>query len=256
MTELVNHLRNFGKNFSMTAVHVAWVALALVGVGMFSINKLAGYLAPTDWLTWFYTTPLGALTFSAAVYGVTLLFVLSPMIMRRKSKTEVREALGLKKPLQFRMVLWALMMQGIFIGVAMVVTLILYSLNISGLDLTERQELPFAELSGWYEYVAAFVLLVVLAPVFEEMIFRGYLYGRLRKYSGVIISTIITSIGFGVVHGQLNVAIVVGLLSVAMCVLREKFDSIYPTIMMHMFQNGFSYAMLFIVPLYGIKILQ
>ena len=240
----------------MTTVHVAWVALALVGVGMFSVNTLVNYLAPEVLLNWLQGTPLGVLTISAVVYGVALLFVLLPMIVGRKSKTEVREALGLKKPLQFRMVLWALMMQGIFIGVAMVVTLVLYSLNISGLDLAERQELPFAELTGWYEYVAAFLLLVVLAPVFEELIFRGYLYGRLRKYSGVIISTIITSIGFGVVHGQVNVAIFVGLLSVAMCIVREKFDSIYPTIMMHMFQNGFSYAMLFIVPLYGIKILQ
>ena len=252
MTILNNHLKKFG----MTTVHVAWVALALVGVGMFSVNTLVNYLAPEGLLNWLQGTPLGVLTISAVVYGVALLFVLLPMIVGRKSKTEVREALGLKKPLQFRMVLWALMMQGIFIGVAMVVTLVLYSLNISGLDLAERQELPFAELTGWYEYVAAFLLLVVLAPVFEELIFRGYLYGRLRKYSGVIISTIITSIGFGVVHGQVNVAIFVGLLSVAMCIVREKFDSIYPTIMMHMFQNGFSYAMLFIVPLYGIKILQ
>lgn len=255
MTKSLAVLRRFGIRFGMTLVHLAWVAFALVFVGMFAVVTGVGMFAPDSFIEWI-GSPIGALVFSVVIYSVALFLTILPFLIQKKSFTEILQALGLKRPIRFKMLLWALLYQGIFIGVTMVVMFALMVVQIPGLDLTQEQELSFNGLSYWHEYVAAFVLLVVLAPVIEELIFRGYLYGRLRKYNGIIISTILTSVAFGIVHGQANVAIVVGLLSVAMCLLRERFDSIYPTIMMHMFQNGFAYIMLFIIPLYSFNLLQ
>lgn len=241
----------FLKRFGMILLHTFWLGLALVAIGMIGVPAVIVELAPREVTAWLLETPLGTLTLSAAVYAIALLVLLSPMIFKKEKLVVILEKLGLKNPPRVQMFLWALMMQGIMIAITMVVLVVLTMVNIPGLDLTQEQELPFSQLFGWYEYVSAFLLLVVLAPIFEELMFRGYFYGRLRKYSGVVASALITSVAFSVVHGQVNVAIVVGVLSVFMCLLREKFDSIYPTIAMHMLQNGFSYVMLFILPLYA-----
>lgn len=245
----------FGKRIGMTLVHLSWVGFALVAIGIFAIGTLVSLFAPDGFIAWL-SSPIGALAFSVVIYVVALVFTILPLLVQRKSFKEILQTLGLDRPIRFEMFMWALLYQGLFIGVTMFAVLILSIVQIPGLDLVQKQQLSFNELSYWYEYLAAFVLLVVLAPIAEELIFRGYLYGRLRKYNGLFISIVLTSVAFGVVHGQANVAIVVGILSVFMCLLREKFDSVYPTIMMHMFQNGFAYIMLFIIPLYSLNLLQ
>ncbi|NCU30312.1 CPBP family intramembrane metalloprotease [Candidatus Saccharibacteria bacterium] len=255
MTRKQVPLKKISKRFAMTLTYLLWVSFALIVVGMFAIGNAVSLFAPEDFIYWI-SSPIGALAFSVVIYSIAFFLTILPLLIQRNSFVEILQKLGLKRPIRFQMLLWALFYQGLFIGITILVVLVLSVIQIPNLDLAQEQELSFNELSYWYEYVAAFVLLVVLAPVFEELIFRGYLYGRLRKYNGVIISMVLTSVFFGVVHGQANVAIVVGLLSVLMCLLREKFDSVYPTIMMHVFQNGFAYIMLFIIPIYGLNLLQ
>lgn len=242
--------KSFLTRLGMSLSYIVWVAFALVGVGMIGIPALMIFLAPTDLNAWLSGSPVGAMIFSTLIYVIAIVIILLPMVIRRKSLAEIKQAIGLGKPFQASMIPWALVMQGLYIALAMAVLLALYVANIPGLDMGQQQNLGLSDLTGWYEYVAVFVLLVLVAPIFEEIIFRGYLYGKLRRYSSMVIATLITSAGFGVVHGQVNVAIIVGLLSIMMCIVREKFDSIYPTILMHMFQNGFSYLMIFILPLY------
>lgn len=48
-----------------------------------------------------------------------------------------------------------------------------------GVDTAQAQDLGFSYVMGG-EQLAAFIVLVVLTPLFEEAIFRGFLYGRLR----------------------------------------------------------------------------
>ena len=43
----------------------------------------------------------------------------------------------------------------------------------------------------------------VLAPIVEEMIFRGLLFGALAPRLGIIASALITALIFGAVHGDL-----------------------------------------------------
>src|SRR5690606_8459309 len=45
-------------------------------------------------------------------------------------------------------------------------------------DINQAQDIGFEGLVFRYEYVLAFVTLVVLAPIAEEILFRGYLYGK------------------------------------------------------------------------------
>ena len=102
--------------------------------------------------------------------------------------------------------------------------------------------------------IITYLNLVVIAPIAEEIIFRGWLYGKLRncllaKFSdraSMIIATIIVSLAFGLVHGQWNVGVNMFAMSVILCGMREVTGTIYSGILMHIFKNGIAlYAIMF-----------
>lgn len=125
---------------------------------------------------------------------------------------------------------------------------------VPGFNATERQEIGFQDLTKQYEYVLAFVTLVIVAPIAEEAIFRGYLYGKLRKAVPMWVTILVTSLLFGLLHMKLdggfiagiNVGIDVFILSVAMCGLREITGSIWAGVLLHMMKNSLAYYLLFI----------
>lgn len=108
-------------------------------------------------------------------------------------------------------------------------------------------------------------VLVVVAPIAEEIIFRGFLYGKLRaklvtekgqskkskrkNLLGIIIATIITSVVFGIMHGQWNVGVNVFALSIVLCALREITGTIYAGILLHMLKNAVAFYFIFIAGL-------
>ena len=133
-------------------------------------------------------------------------------------------------------------------------------LTITGLfpdlNLQQSQSLPISSsmLVHQWEYVLAFTVLVVFAPVAEELLYRGYLYGKLRKASGVIVSIVVTSLAFGAAHlwtggdGPLQWAVAIDtmVVSVMMCVLREYTGAIWAGVLVHMIKNGIAFYLLFI----------
>ena len=116
-------------------------------------------------------------------------------------------------------------------------------------DSTQAQDTGFAGISGQFEYILAFIALVVVAPFAEEVLFRGYLFGKLRKYAPVWVAVLITSLVFAVVHFQWNVGVDVFALSIVLCVLRIITGSLWPAIFLHMAKNGLAFYFLFINPL-------
>lgn len=91
------------------------------------------------------------------------------------------------------------------------------------------------------------ILLVVgvalLAPLGEELVFRGYLHRVLGARMGVARSLWITSVLFAVIH--FNPASVLALLAlgVVFAVLRARSGSIWPAVLAHAVQNGTSSAL-------------
>ena len=128
------------------------------------------------------------------------------------------------------------------------------SLLIPDFNFTQRQEIGFSGLSHPYEYILAFATLVLLAPVAEETLFRGYLFGKLKKHAPIWLSIIITSILFAGLHLiagqqlQWNVALDTFVLSLVLCSLRLVTGNIWAGILLHMLKNGIAYYFLFINP--------
>lgn len=46
-----------------------------------------------------------------------------------------------------------------------------------------------------------FIAIVIMAPIVEEIVFRGILYNMLNKSMGLLAAAIISSMGFGILHG-------------------------------------------------------
>ena len=103
--------------------------------------------------------------------------------------------------------------------------------------------------------MVAFIILVVVAPVAEELIFRGWLYGKLRPMlsakmsdaASMTISIFLVSLLFGIVHMQWNVGVNVFAMSIVLCGLREITGTIYAGILMHMVKNGVAFWLLYIL---------
>jgi len=76
----------------------------------------------------------------------------------------------------------------------------------------------------------------VLAPLGEELLFRGIVFGGLRGY-GLVISTLVSAVLFGLAHGinvVLPAAIVLGVLN---ALLYHRSRSIWPSIVSHAVNN-------------------
>lgn len=115
-------------------------------------------------------------------------------------------------------------------------------------NVDQVQDVGFDNISRQFEYILAFISLVVVAPIAEETLFRGYLYGKLRERSSVILAVITTSVLFGFVHGAWNLAFDTFALSIVLCLLREYTGDLWASILLHMLKNGIAYYCLFINP--------
>lgn len=130
-------------------------------------------------------------------------------------------------------------------AVLSVLSLMVVSILFPDLNLNQKQDIGFQGISTTFEYVVAFVTLVVLAPFAEEVIFRGFLYTKVREKFDFLTSALVVSTVFGAIHMQWNVAIDVFTLSLVLCFVREKTGSIWSGVAIHMLKNGLAYAVLF-----------
>lgn len=179
------------------------------------------------------------------IYTLALIVVIGvPRLFRRTSTN--RQELGVAQLPQLR----DIPLVPIAFVLYMIATSIVGTIaqHIPGFNGDQMQDTGFGHLAMGFEYVLAFVTLVILAPMAEELLFRGYLYGKLRKFVPVWVAILMTSATFGLVHGQWNVGLDVFVLSLALCGLREITGSIWMGVLVHALKNGLAFYLLFINP--------
>lgn len=236
----LNKLRKKWKSFDKVAriilsilfVFIAWEASKYI-VGYTAIWIL-GYAKYTETLCFAIVTLITYL-FATAI----IIFV--PKLVNKAFKT-TKEELGLNDmPTFVDIGLAALGYIATFV-IAGIVIVFLDNLNL--INASESQSIGFSHLTNGTERVIAYLSIAVIAPIFEEVVFRGWLYGKLRKELKFIPAAIIVSTLFGILHGQLNVGINVGILSMVMCFEREITGTIHAGIITHMIQNSIAFALL------------
>ncbi len=113
------------------------------------------------------------------------------------------------------------------------------------LDLSAQQQTGFETAHGKLEITAGFIVIVVLAPILEELFFRGFLFPAFIKKCGPIWAALISSAIFGLLHFQTNVSIYTFTLGLFLCYLYYKLKSVIPGIALHMLNNFIAFAVLF-----------
>jgi membrane protease YdiL (CAAX protease family) len=116
-------------------------------------------------------------------------------------------------------------------------------------ELSEQeQDLGFEKSgNGFSQLKLIFVSLVIIPPVVEELIMRGFLFGRLRAKVGFWPATIVVSLIFALAHGQVNVAIDTFVLSLFLCHVREQTGAIWSPIIIHTLKNLLGFSLVFMV---------
>lgn len=226
---------------------LAWVLVSFIGAqlivifGWMALSAIIPGLPTVDSTT-------GQFILTALIYLFTLLIVISGsvLIKQRVSRAE----LGVNKPVTWLDIGLA---PATFVGYMIVssIAILIISQLVPGIDLQQAQDIGFDDIASRADTIMAFLALVVFAPIAEEVLFRGYLYGKLRTITGAVVSSILASALFGAVHGQWNVAIDTFILSMAMCGLREITGSIWAGTFLHMIKNGLAFFLIFVYPTLG-----
>ena len=87
------------------------------------------------------------------------------------------------------------------------------------------------------------ILSITLAPLMEELFFRGFLYPVLARRLGLPIAVFVTALGFALLHGaQLMFSwgpvLVIFLVGIVLTIVRAKTNSVAAGVLIHMAYNG------------------
>ncbi|MEM8868249.1 MAG: type II CAAX endopeptidase family protein [Verrucomicrobiota bacterium] len=93
---------------------------------------------------------------------------------------------------------------------------------------------------------ALFLMAVVLAPVVEELIFRGCIYRFLKSKTALIPAQLISAILFGLMHQNLLSLVPLIVVGILLARVYEKSGSIFVPICFHACFNAFSLILLFL----------
>ena len=92
----------------------------------------------------------------------------------------------------------------------------------------------------------------ILAPLGEEFVFRGVVYGRLKKVSNVPLAVVVSGLLFGLFHGNLVQAVYATALGIVLAIVYEIYDSILAPMAFHAVANLFVYVMMDLMPFGGV----
>jgi membrane protease YdiL (CAAX protease family) len=81
-------------------------------------------------------------------------------------------------------------------------------------------------------YIANGLVIVVVAPIVEELTFRGLGYSLLARY-GRWIAIIGTGVAFALAHGLVNAFPLLAAFGIGLAYLRSRVDSVYPGMIVH-----------------------
>jgi membrane protease YdiL (CAAX protease family) len=114
---------------------------------------------------------------------------------------------------------------------------------VRALSLDDHQTLPdeLGARGSTVNLALVIVLITVVAPLGEELFFRGYFFSALRNWRGFLPAAIVTGLIFGAVHvgsAPLGFTVPLAFFGFGLCVLYQRTGSLYPGIALHALNNS------------------
>lgn len=83
------------------------------------------------------------------------------------------------------------------------------------------------------------ICMVVLIPIYEEIIFRGVIFNHLKENYKIGTAIVVQALLFGIAHGNIVQGIYAFILGIVLALMYMYFNSIYANIMLHIIFNLF-----------------
>lgn len=144
---------------------------------------------------------------------------------------------------------------GFFVYFLLLIAASVIARQVFGVDTEQEQDIGFEQAkTGGGSLALVFLSLVIIPPIVEEMIFRGFLFGGLRTKLSLTWATVITSVLFAAPHllgsdsGLLWIAAVdTFVLSLVLCYVREKSGALWACIGIHAVKNSLAFLVVFVI---------
>lgn len=201
---------------------VGWTILVTILAALSYAANLAGGDTPDDVL-YEWSTAIGGVTQYAIILAVVLLL----------ARGIAPRALGLQRPASWgRAAGWVV--------AALVSIWVIGAILDIFLKAGEEQGLVP---DGWdssraVPFVANFVVVAAIAPVVEELTYRGLGFAAIRDAHGATAAIVLSALAFGLAHGLLVALPVLTIFGAILAWLRLKTESLYPPIILHAVFNG------------------
>lgn len=197
----------------------AWFAVALAMAALGYSSKLLSEDGPDEDVLFQWSTAIS----SVVVYALILAAVLAI------SEPVERTIIGLRRPPS-----WGAASGWIVLGFAAILALAAV-LAAAGLDAGDEQGLVPKE---WdparaAPFVANFVVVAVVAPIVEELVFRGVGFAVVRQLAGTTAAVVVTSVLFGLAHGLVVALPILVFFGLVLAAIRSRTQSVYPPTILH-----------------------
>ena len=122
---------------------------------------------------------------------------------------------------------------------------------MTGVDLEPIEQPAVQTLritQSWFSRAVLAVVTIGLAPLAEEILFRGVLYPAVKQAGFRRLALWGTSVLFAMIHGNLTVFLPLLVLSVALTLLYERTNNLLAPIFAHALFNGVNFVRLYSAP--------
>jgi membrane protease YdiL (CAAX protease family) len=201
---------------------LAWLGFVLALAGLAYLGRFLDTETPHD-VAYRYSSSIAALVQYGVILGILLLIAIG---------LPKREVFALRRPPSWPRA----------IGLAVLALLAIWVASAAlapFLDASDEQGLVP---DGWDSsragaFAVFFVVVAFVAPVVEELSYRGVGYTLLAPY-GTVAAILVTGLLFGLAHGLFIALPVLTFFGIVVGWLRSRTDSIYPSMLLHSAFNG------------------
>ncbi len=227
---------------------ISAASVALLALGTLALSALSAAGAAPE------AGPGGvSLGYNAAIAGLeTVALLASIFLLGVWRKKLPPSSVGLRKP-----------PRGMLIASVVLTLLIIPVMGLIALGIqlalgqpVENPQLEFLIPENFSWPGAAGMLLMggLAVPFAEELFFRGVLYQWMRSLMSAWIAIPLNAVIFGALHGDLAVAGATALLGLLLAWFYERSRSIWPSVIIHITNNGLKLLLLYILLAAGVDV--
>jgi len=177
-----------------------------------------------------------------AIYGILLLTVYGYIVRRRGLGWS---ALGFRRPPLLALLLAPVIVFGQLVAAALM-NLLVFNL-MGSFENPQVEGITGGQSFSWLNFGLMLVLAGVVAPIVEEIFFRGLVYGWLRSRAPLFVAVLLSAAIFAVAHVVPILIPALFVVGIILALAYELSGSLWLSILLHGLQNSLAVTLIFVL---------